>query len=52
MVIAQEKKLVRDMTRSISLYELLNEHVIDVRWGTPKIGKFKLDETDTVFESG
>jgi|GEM_PF-3578831 len=52
MVICEENQLIRDMTRLIPLYKLLSEHFIDVRRFIPKIGKFKLDETYTVFEGG
>jgi hypothetical protein len=52
MVICEENQLIRDMTRLIPLYESLSEHFIDRRRLIPKIGKFKLDETYSVFESG
>jgi hypothetical protein len=51
MVICEENKLIRNTTRFISLYKLLGENFIDVQRFIPKIGKFKLDETYSVFES-
>jgi hypothetical protein len=51
MVVCEENKLIPDMTRRISLYKLLGENFIDVQRFIPKIGKFKLDETYSVFES-
>jgi len=52
MVIGEEKKLIRDTTRLVSLYKLLSENFIDGQRCIHKIGKFKLDETYSVFEGG
>jgi len=52
MVIGEENKLIRDTTRLISLYQLLGENFIDGRRFIPILGKFKLDEPYSVFESG
>jgi hypothetical protein len=52
MVICEENKLIRDTTRFISLYQLLGENFIDGWRFIPIIGKFKLDEPYSAFESG
>jgi hypothetical protein len=40
MAIGEEKKLIRDTTRFISLYKLLGKNFIDVQMSIPKIGKY------------
>ena len=51
MVVCEENQLIPDMTRRILFYKSLGEHFIHVQRTIPKIGKFKLAETYSVFES-